>query len=967
MRTRSSLAPVACARVLVFGLALLVAASLSACGGSNGGSGSTPPPAGGQPPPGDPNLVVGAYDPLPGVVATAISTTGGSGPGGRFLPGDLVTVQFTLMSTGGDTLDLTLFDSAAAYLSGPTHNYNRVIPSQGDVRTTSLYLGNATWQYTFPVPLPAVYAAPYNDTPSFGTLEGELTGQPLQDGTYTLGIELSTLYEIDFETKRDAGALLVDILVGSGSTTITPRSVVSDAHCNQCHTDVQGHGGRRKGVGLCLLCHTSGAEDKNDPMIEGGTPGVSVDFRVMIHKLHNGHHLPSVLGVTTKLDGTGDRDYLATPVPYKLVGFNVFDASEIGFPVFPSLTTTMPRDAGFSALSSAAQGQEDEIRRGVVACAKCHGDPDGTGPIQTPPQGDLHELQPSRHACGSCHDDVVWSQPYKANNAIMPANPGSCTGCHPASGVGGWPVREGHLHPLVDPAFNPGLSFDVSAVSEAGIHDDDGTLDPGEKVAVTMTCTNDDGSPVLPSTVSSISCVIAGPTANYNLLLSTSVPITHPGLAGPGPVYVFNVPSANVLELVGTNTGAAGQAFGPTQRTPHLNLAAAPTAVRTRGANPVGGGVSVAVNALSAQQNYIDVVNVMGFNGQVASPTVVEFICVEEAPNVANREYVQVKWVQGSRLWLNTPLRNAHPAGCSVVEVTLTSRATPATWTLNAATGVITEDAADFGADGDVLVDYWSDYVVPATYPPPLNDSPDLGETVGEWQGKSLASGTYSLDIYGAINRTLNLQGESNSYRGTSVAGLKDFLVGDAAVVEPYDLISEAANCYACHDDVYFHGGGRRSFETCIMCHGDAGAEDRSRYTSPNGPDTPLVSISFREMLHKIHMGRELTNAATWTVAGNNGSSNTYGHVGFPPQPGGVMQCVKCHGNDAWHAPLNRDHPTEQVVPVRSWKFVCGSCHDSAAAQAHIDVQTSPSGIESCAVCHGELRDKDVVKVHFPR
>ena len=75
-----------------------------------------------------------------------------------------MTVQFTLKSTAGDTLDLTLFDSGAAYISGPTFNYNRVIKSQSNVRATSIYLGNATWQYTFPVPIPAVYEAPYNDT-----------------------------------------------------------------------------------------------------------------------------------------------------------------------------------------------------------------------------------------------------------------------------------------------------------------------------------------------------------------------------------------------------------------------------------------------------------------------------------------------------------------------------------------------------------------------------------------------------------------------------------------------------------------------------------------------------------------------------------------------------------------------------------------------------------------------------------
>jgi hypothetical protein len=946
------------------GALLALAAGACGSGGGGDGGGGTPPP-GGEPPPGPLDVVIGGYDPLPGVVMEAVSTSGGTGPGGNFRPGDLITVRFTLKTDAGDTLDLTLMDSGAAYVSGPTTNYNRVIPSQSNLRATALYLGEATWQYTFPVPIPDVYAAPVNDSAAFGPDDGELTGQPLQDGTYTIGLEVSAEYVVDKEEKRDAGALLVDVLFG-GATSIVHREVVTDAHCNQCHTSISGHGGRRVGVGLCVLCHTSGAEDRNDPAVEAGTPGVSVDFRVMVHKIHNGHHLPSVLGVGTNPDGT--RNYGLTPKPYKLVGFNTLDASEIGFPVFPSLNTSMPRDAGYTALASGPKALEDEMRQGVVACAKCHGDPDGAGGIAPPAQGALHETQPSRHACGSCHDDVDWSRPYAANNDVMIADPspGACSLCHPptGSGPGLYPVREGHVHPLVDPVFNPGLAFHVSAVTGVG-GTDDGTVDPGEKVQVTMTCTDDQGNPVSPSSVSSINAIVSGPTSNYNLVLNTAVPLTHPGLAGPGPVYTFNLPEAVVLELVGTNTGAAVEPFGPTTRTPHLNLAAAPTKVYTRGTNPVGGGASTSTADLVPFQNYVDVDDVTGFNGQVASPAVVEYVVIDDG--FGNREYVQVKWVQGSRLWLNSPLRNAHAAGCTVIEVALTTRTATTHYTLAAATGVVTEVGTSFGAHTDVLVDYWSDFVMPAAYPPPLNDSPDLGESFGEWRGKSIVDGTYTLDLYGVVNRNLVLHGETNAYRGASEAGLLDFLVGDATTLEPYALISEADNCYTCHNDLWFHGGGRRSFGTCIMCHGDAGAEDRARYTSPNGPDTPSVSISFREMLHKIHMGKELANADTYVVSGNNGSIHTYGHVGYPALPGGVLQCVKCHGNDAWEMPTNRDHPTEQGAPVRSWRVVCGACHDSSSAHAHIDVQTSPSGVESCAVCHGPLRDEDVVKVHFPR
>jgi hypothetical protein len=53
-------------------------------------------------------------------------------------------------------------------------------------------------------------------------------------------------------------------------------------------------------------------------------------------------------------------------------------------------------------------------------------------------------------------------------------------------------------------------------------------------------------------------------------------------------------------------------------------------------------------------------------------------------------------------------------------------------------------------------------------------------------------------------------------------------------------------------------------------------------------------------------------------------------------------------------------------VPVRTWTVVCGACHDSDPAQAHIDLQT-PGGVESCDICHGEGRSDAVEKVHETR
>jgi OmcA/MtrC family decaheme c-type cytochrome len=251
-----------------------------------------------------------------------------------------------------------------------------------------------------------------------------------------------------------------------------------------------------------------------------------------------------------------------------------------------------------------------------------------------------------------------------------------------------------------------------------------------------------------------------------------------------------------------------------------------------------------------------------------------------------------------------------------------------------------------------VICSYTTEFVMPSVYPPPLEDGPDLAEPAGEWKMKPIVPGTYTLDLYGYVNRVVALYGETQTYRGTSPGVATDFLVGAATVLEPFETISSGQNCYACHDDVWFHGGGRRGFTTCVMCHGTAAAEDRPSTSSP----TPGVSISFREMLHKIHMAEELPDAATYAWEAE---------TGFPAMPGGVRECAKCHGNDTWAAPHDRGYPASPVH-ARNWTVACASCHNTPAAQAHFDLQ-APGGMESCEICHGQGGDEEVAKVHDTR
>lgn len=910
-----------------------------------------PPPIGVAPDP-----VPSADAPLPGVVVEITAVRGGTGPNGNARVGDRLTVDFTLRQDNGEPLELTSMTRGAIMVSGPTFNYQRVIASQGDLLTAAKKTALGQFSYTFTVPIPTTYLEPYNDTPSLTA--GELTGQPLLDGTYTVGIEIRKDYTINGVVYRDPGNATRDFLFG-GAQTIQAREVVTLANCNQCHGELRGHGNNRNNLTNCLLCHTAGAEDRNVSTVAGGTPGESIDFRVMIHKIHAGKNLPSVNGVTTNLDGS--RKYDAPVKPYQLVGFNneVVDYSHVAFPVWPSMASPMPRDVGFTTLTSAQQTLENTIRQGPVDCAKCHGDPDGDGPLPAPAQGDLIYNQPTRAACGSCHDDWVPELPYRSNTQTMPAqsDDAACKNCHRPSGTS-LGILDAHRHPLLDEDLATGVVFQVQSVTDVG-GNNDGSFDTGERIGITMRIRNRAGADIAASSLSRIEAVLNGPSTNPQAMhLIRIAPV---GL-GTGPVYTFNLPQNVYYEPVGTSI--AGLQTFATSRAPHWNVSGAATTVLRR----TGTGFQSALAAdAAALQNYIDVTP-----GTGSSFARDNYIVLEDAV-VGRREFMRIQNVQGDRLWFSSlysqnyaaGLRQAHALGSEVAIVTMATVAA-ANYTVDALAGLIVE-TTEFG-NGEILVNYTSDYVVPAVYEGTFNDSPALGESWGNWKGLAVLPGTYSLGIYGARTFTKTVFGENTSYTDGSQPNVTALRFGGATTVQTVHRIDSSASCYKCHVDIQFHGGNRRGVETCLLCHGTAGAEDAATYVYATGAATPGVTIDFRTMLHKIHHGKELSAGANYVVAGFGGNPFSYEHVGYPFMPGGTINCASCHGaaNTAWQQPAERNHPA-QIIATRSWRAVCGSCHDSSAVTAHIDVNTSLSGGEACAICHGPGKDKDVSRVHIAR
>lgn len=898
-------------------LAALLMVALAACDDDD------PPP----PPPVAPEPPFGVNDVLPGVVIGIEGVRGGTGPGAKARAGDRLTVDFTVSTTDGQPLELTTMARGSAMISGPTFNYQRVIAAQTDVLTASFKRDVGKFSYAFAVPIPSAYVAPINDTTAL--TEGELTGQPLVSGTYTIGLELRKDYTLDDTTFRDPGNATVDFLFGD-ATVVESRETVLLANCNQCHTELAAHGDNRNQVKNCLLCHTSGAEDGNNPAVAGGTPGVSIDFKVMIHKIHAAARLPSVLGVTTNPNGT--RKYDAVPKPYVLLGRNdsVNDFSSVVWPNWPSFYTPMPRDTGHALLPSASQSREDSQRRGPVECSKCHGDPDGTGPLQAPAQGDLIWAQPTIAVCSSCHDDWVPANLYTANTQTMPiqTDNAACKNCHRESGTP-LDVQDAHLHPLADPTVAIGLVFDVTSIVDVGATEN-GRFEPGEKIQITFQPKDGAGQPVAASSLSRIEPSLSGPTDNPQLI--TYQRVAPAFLTGPGP-YTFNLPEVAWYDPSGTSA-ATLQTF-TTSRAPHWNVSGATSSLlRVTGT----GNSSTLAAAANVTDNYVDLA--AGTGSLFADDNLV----LIDGAVPGSREFIKVQYVDGDRLWFGSTFRTdykpnlkiAHDAGATVQVVT-TATVPTTSYTLAAATGVFTE-TVEFG-NGEILATYTSDFVIPGVYPGALEDTPAHGEDWGDWTGLPLLDGTYKLDMHGARQITVTRFTEPTTYTEGADSTVTKLLFGAATTVTDVVRIDPLA-CYGCHEQLQFHGGSRRSVEACLQCHGSAGTENSPPYIDPTGGNPFGTAAEFRHLLHRLHIDV------------------------FPATPGGVQDCAKCHGeNTAWTLPAPRVHP-QQTFLTRAWFVACSSCHDSVSAISHMDVNTNGNGAEACEVCHGEDDALAVRNVH---
>ena len=466
--------------------------------------------------------------------------------GAAIAPDGTVTAAYTVTDPAGLPLDASgvttpgpiTVSFVAAYIPTGTSNWltmtsrkatapngntaNQPAADSGG-KTTTISTGN--YMYTFATKAPANFAPT----------------QTVRIAAYAS----RNLTEFDLGTAHDNN---VFTFVPNGSPVTNTHDIIATKSCNRCHDPLSAHGGARLIVPLCITCHNPGGDGVQtvDP-----DTGNSLDFEVMIHKIHMGAMLPSVQAGT----------------PYQIIGFNnsVNDFSDVVFPAniencqmchevgaYPRKSTVgvayaqaglPPSPLNVDANGNIISGSENSD---TPAAPPFPGTGDSTaGPAgatiipvssstfsiagiltEPPPVNSNWWLtRPTAAACGACHDDVNFMTGQNHPGGPQP-NDNQCAICHFPQGELPFDasILGAHTIPLWTPGVTPGVVFQLMNVTG-------GTA--GNSPTVTFSVKDYSGNAIDATKMSFLNLVMAGPTAEYQTSISESATsATATGTAG---------------------------------------------------------------------------------------------------------------------------------------------------------------------------------------------------------------------------------------------------------------------------------------------------------------------------------------------------------------------------------------------------------------------------------------------------
>jgi OmcA/MtrC family decaheme c-type cytochrome len=281
-----------------------------------------------------------------------------------------VTIDFTAVDKNDVPYEsLAELNSVAANIAWPAEEYETnvreaIAPTPAGTLVNN---GGGSYSYTFRRLLPDS-----DEVFSVG-MEGRLRFT-FKGQTITQGLEDPSITHFTLDGAEVAGAR---------------RMIVSDQKCNACHDDLRFHGEQRVGANYCVFCHNpNGTDIARRPADQ--LPPETIDFKVLIHKIHRGEDLEGPFTVYgfgnvphdyTDLRFPGDESKCTIchlpgtydlPLPNEVLPTVVRDAEGT------ILSETLPASAACTACHDSISAfvhaaLQTDFNRGIESCAVCHG------------------------------------------------------------------------------------------------------------------------------------------------------------------------------------------------------------------------------------------------------------------------------------------------------------------------------------------------------------------------------------------------------------------------------------------------------------------------------------------------------------------------------------------------------------------------------------------------------------------
>jgi OmcA/MtrC family decaheme c-type cytochrome len=299
----------------------------------------------------------------PGLVFTLVKVDNG-------LAGQTPTITFTSKDYAGNPVPpstLTTTPNRIAFvMAGPTTDYGY----------TSFGAGVATPGYVSENPATAAKCD------SGGTCTYTFTHAIPADakGTFAIGVEgrraITLLPNTTQQMTSEYGAVNKVIYFSVDGSTVTPRRKVVDiAKCNACHVSLSLHGENRNQIEQCVLCHNPSENDASvRPVATNAAdktqPNQSVNFALMIHKIHTGEQMAE-FNRTYVIVGFGGSHNDFSDVRYPVMG----PTGSVGDTAKCDMCHVNGSEANFPIGKNAVldtQGPLSPVPATTAACTACH-------------------------------------------------------------------------------------------------------------------------------------------------------------------------------------------------------------------------------------------------------------------------------------------------------------------------------------------------------------------------------------------------------------------------------------------------------------------------------------------------------------------------------------------------------------------------------------------------------------------